>query len=301
MAEVYVNPDREAHWYYPDGTPCHKLKAKGETVDGTGMRNVDVRDALELGLYPSVTNALGVVYKPGLELWKQNQLVLAALDYSASRSSDTYVSAPREQQAAWIIARANEPSDRGKDMGTRMHKAIDLWLKRKFTELTHIDEDIADFLDGFVMWFNSSGIEATKSEVAKASEFYGFGGTFDLFGNIPHAEGEVPVDWKTQDFDCVCDDRRRCRKKHPRHYPEWGCQLAAYDVLETMALSDGAASVAISNVVPGLIDLHFYDEDENRGNWLSFLTALRLWYSKLGKGWRLPRPEFMVREEEMLS
>ena len=67
------SPD-SAHWYQRDGVPLHTvLSAKGEP------RPTTLRDARKLGLLPSVTNILGVIAKPGLTSWLQEQAVLAAL------------------------------------------------------------------------------------------------------------------------------------------------------------------------------------------------------------------------------
>jgi len=67
------SPDA-AHWYQRDGRPLHTvLSAKGEP------RPTTLRDARKLNLLPSVTNILGIIAKPELTAWLQEQAVMAAL------------------------------------------------------------------------------------------------------------------------------------------------------------------------------------------------------------------------------
>lgn len=72
---ILVPRESASHWYFPDGSPLHEV----ERADGKGTRPTNLRDARKLGLYPSVTNILSVLAKPGLNAWKQEQAILAAL------------------------------------------------------------------------------------------------------------------------------------------------------------------------------------------------------------------------------
>ena len=72
---VIVPRESASHWYFPDGTPIHEVPR----ADGKGTRPTSLRDARKLGLFPSVTNVLGVIAKPALDAWKQEQAILAAL------------------------------------------------------------------------------------------------------------------------------------------------------------------------------------------------------------------------------
>ena len=62
------------HWYGKDGSPRYTVTAK----DGSD-RPTTLRDARKLSLVPSVTTILKVAAKPGLEMWKLEQMLLAAL------------------------------------------------------------------------------------------------------------------------------------------------------------------------------------------------------------------------------
>ncbi len=72
---IIKSADSESgHWYAADGSPTYKIIGKNGKE-----RNTTVRDARELGLKPSVTTILGIIGKPGLNTWLQQQVLLAAL------------------------------------------------------------------------------------------------------------------------------------------------------------------------------------------------------------------------------
>lgn len=64
---LIVPRESASHWYFPDGTPLHEVPR----ADGKGQRPTSLRDARKLGLFPSVTNVLSILAKPGLDAWKQ--------------------------------------------------------------------------------------------------------------------------------------------------------------------------------------------------------------------------------------
>ena len=64
-----------SHWYLPDGRPFYEIGRK----DGSGNRPVTLADARKVFALPSVTNVLGVLAKPGLDAWRVEQGIIAAL------------------------------------------------------------------------------------------------------------------------------------------------------------------------------------------------------------------------------
>ena len=115
----FVRDQTNSHWYTREGVPLHEVpRASGE-----GMRPTDVRDAKRLGLLPSVTNILGGLAKPGIDAWKRNQLVSAALALPRLEGE------PDADYAARLIEQAEAPSIKGSDFGTRLHQGIEDWLR----------------------------------------------------------------------------------------------------------------------------------------------------------------------------
>jgi hypothetical protein len=70
MATIIARSAEAVHWYRQDGGPQYTVKAK----DGSD-RPTTLRDARKLNLVPSVTTILKIAAKPGLEAWKQEQMV----------------------------------------------------------------------------------------------------------------------------------------------------------------------------------------------------------------------------------
>ncbi len=62
------------HWYERDGTPRYEILGANKV-----MRNTTLRDARKLNLVPSVTTIIKEAAAPGLERWKMQQLLMAAL------------------------------------------------------------------------------------------------------------------------------------------------------------------------------------------------------------------------------
>ena len=72
------------HWYSKDGSPRYTIEGK------TGVRATTLRDARKHDLVPSVTTILNLLAKPGLDNWKQEQVLLSALDHlQTNNSSDS--------------------------------------------------------------------------------------------------------------------------------------------------------------------------------------------------------------------
>ena len=74
MATIIARSAEAVHWYGKDGSPRYTVKAK----DGSD-RPTTLRDARKHGYLPSVTTILKIAAKPGLEAWKLNQMMMAAL------------------------------------------------------------------------------------------------------------------------------------------------------------------------------------------------------------------------------
>ena len=78
-------------------------------------RPTTLRDARKLGLLPSVTNILGVIAKPELTAWLQEQAVMAALTLPrmAGESEDAF--------AKRVVADSQTTRDGAADFGTAFH------------------------------------------------------------------------------------------------------------------------------------------------------------------------------------
>jgi hypothetical protein len=101
------------HWYGQDGSPQYTL------IGANGKeRPPTLRDARKLGLVPSVTSVIRCAAAPGLERWKQEQVLMAAL---------TLPRRPDEPEADWlrrVVQDSQEQGRRAAERGTAIHAAI---------------------------------------------------------------------------------------------------------------------------------------------------------------------------------
>ena len=135
-------PD-SAHWYQRDGSPCHCVAATG-----TGLpRPTTLRDARKLGLLPSVTNILGVIAKPALTSWLQEQAVLAALTLPrlAGESEDAF--------ARRVVSDSLTTRDGAADFGTAFHAGAE-----RVANTLEVDDEhpAAAWLRHFRVWYQGN-------------------------------------------------------------------------------------------------------------------------------------------------
>jgi len=188
------------HWYAADGSPAYTIIGKNGKE-----RNTTVKDARELGLFPSVTTIMGVMAKPGLNTWLQQQVLLAAL---------TLPRLPDEAEADWLTRVMQDAKSTGRDAadrGTRMHGVLESFYRSAEPSVwpDYVIETDRTMLEHF----------GQKSWIAETSAAdYGYAGKVDLW--CPEGDGIV-IDFKTKEgsLDKVAV------------YHEHLMQLAAYRVL----------------------------------------------------------------------
>ena len=190
------------HWYLPNGDTAYRIVGKNGKE-----RNTTVKDARELGLLPSVTTIIGCAAKPALDVWKQQQAILAAL---------TLPRLDGESEEDWlsrVVADSKETAKQAAERGTQIHGVIEA-----FYEGVYLPE-----LPAYVRVVEST-INAHFGQqlwVAEKSFAHGgYGGKCDLISRPhfhPKTDGFV-IDFKTTEKDVDKLD----------YYFEHTMQLAAY-------------------------------------------------------------------------
>jgi hypothetical protein len=244
------SPD-QAHWYQRDGVPLHTvLAANGDP------RPTTLRDARKLGLLPSVTNILGVVAKPELTAWLQEQAVLAAL---------TLPRLPGEAEDAFarrVVADSLSPRDGAADFGTAFHHGA-----QRVAESLEVDpaHPAAEWLKLYQDWFQANCVRLLWTERVLINFGRGYAGTADLLLEHQH-HGLTLVDLKTQNVKTG---------RGPSTYRSWGYQLAAYRAAQ-------AQRVTCMNLIVNSKEPHPpveapWSDEEMRRCWEGFDAALKLW------------------------
>lgn len=236
------------HWYTRDGSPMYTVEA----VKG-GQRPTTLRDARKLNLVPSVTTVLNVAAKPGLNVWLQRQVLLAALTLPKVANETEEVFIER------IIEDSKEQARAAANAGTDIHASIQGFYEGRVvtTHETHVKSCVREIEDYF-------GMQPWISERPFAHEL-GYGGKVDL-----HSPNGIVVDIKTKEFfDLSKVDA----------YDEHLIQLSAYRVGLGMPEARGA-NVFVSRSKPGLVKIVEWTEEDLQRGWKMFVALLTFWQLK---------------------
>lgn len=249
-----VTPDQAAHWYTREGLPLYTVAKK----DGT-PRNTTLADARKLNLVPSVTGVLGVIAKPALDAWKQEQAILSAL--TLPRLPDE----ADEDFARRVVKDSKEQVGNAADKGTEVHAFCESWLlatDEAERDATVLPVGLETVCLNWAKWAREAlDLEDFTVEEAFAHPI-GYGGRADYSGGDAYGQDAV-FDWKTQFVKTG---------KKPNFYETWGLQLAAY----AAAINPGARrySVVIStNPDNPVVECHQWEGD----SFSVFLSALEIW------------------------
>jgi hypothetical protein len=239
------------HWYTKEGTPAYT------TIGKTGERATTLRDARKLGLLPSVTTINGMLSKAGLDTWKQQQVLLAAL--TLPRLAD-------EPESDWLARVMQDSKATGREAaerGTAIHGII-----QGYFEQMYMPEKPA-YLDAIDSTLNSAfGNQPWLSE-RSFGHALGFGGKCDLMAKPINGQGTgFIVDFKTKDTDLDKVDV----------YFEHEMQLAAYR--EGLGLPTARCAIVFVNGTTNQVKLVEVEESKLQNGWECFQHLLRVYQIK---------------------
>jgi len=251
---MIVRASESQHWYTKTGDPAYTVKNK----EGH-QRPTTLRDARKLGLVPSVTTIIKCAASPGLEAWKLQQMMLAAL---------TLPRAPEETEESFISriqADSKEQAKMAAERGSEVHAALE-----SFFETRHVTSKFSPAVLGTeTEIFKVFGDVTWSAE--KSFAVRGFGGKVDLHSK----DGQgVVIDFKTKEFTSETLDKAQGFDEHLM-------QLAAYRVgLEIPQAR--CANVFVSVTEPGLVVVREWDQEDLDRGWKMFNSLLEFWYAKSG-------------------
>jgi hypothetical protein len=253
MTTIIARSAESVHWYGQDGSPQYTVKAK----DGSD-RPATLRDARKFNLVPSVTTVMKIMAKPGLDVWKNEQLLLAAMTLPRKETET------EKEFIARIVADSKETGKQAAEKGTRIHESIERWYAGD-RSIEHIDTAKA-FEMAVFEHFKTDPFEKWKTEISFTSPL-GFGGKVDLHTTTGLG---IVIDAKTKDFGP--DDKVEA-------YDEMLMQLAAYrQGLERP--NARCANVFASRTHPGLIKIVEWSEEDLQKGWEMFQCLLKFWKIK---------------------
>ena len=260
---IIVPRESASHWYFPDGTPLHDVPR----ADGKGERPTSLRDARKLGLFPSVTNVLGVISNPGLAAWKQEQAILAAL--TLPRHEDE----PLDDFARRVVTDMASEVKSAADRGSAVHAAIEGYAQGGWLPE---DKEIARLFEPARQWFDAEVIQVHSVEIAAGNPEWGYAGRVDLVATLRSSGRPTVIDFKTQKVR-----RDKAGNFKPLLHDTWPLQLEAYRqalICRDKGLADAAiASVVIGSTEPMPVVVKVWDDADKAGFFRAFLAARDLW------------------------
>lgn len=236
------------HWYDKDGKPTYTV------VGANGKeRPTTLRDARKLGLYPSVTSVIRLAAAPGLERWKQTQVLHAALTLPKidGETEDAYL--------ARIWQDSKEQARKASERGTAIHASVQAYF-----EGNQPDEVYWEHCKGTRNAVNEWIVDTTWKAEQSFVHRFGFGGKCDL------STTGLVIDFKTKEFDA--DTKLQTWDEH-------AMQLAAYRVGLGMPEAR-CAIVYVSVTVPGLARVMELSQDDLKQGWGMFQGLLAYWQEK---------------------
>ena len=240
-----------AHWYTRSGEVAYTVTAK----DGN-QRPTTLRDARKLSLVPSVTTIIRCAAAPGLEYWKVQQAIMAALTLPKvdGESEEAYLSR--------ILSDSKEQARKAAERGTAIHAAV---------QGHYEGEPPSEEFFPHVQAADKALYEWTQWKEWRAEESFahplGFGGKVDL-----RATSLFLADAKTKEFD-------EAGAKTLKTWDEHAMQLAAYRHGLGMDKAR-CAIVYVSTTTPGLAKLIEIPEEELQKGWKCFYSLLHFWQAK---------------------
>lgn len=261
---ILVERQAPSHWYLRDGTPFHEIARS----DGKGNRPVRLSDARKVLALPSVTKVLNILAKPGLDAWKIEQGIMAAL--TLPRPAEE----PLDSFAHRVVEDMTEQVSKAADFGSAIHAACEVYATAK--ELP-TDAGLLPYIEGWREWFDANVERVQGLETVYVNHEHGYARRVDMVALLKDI-GWAVVDFKTQKIK-----RGAKGDAKPGFYETWPLQLAAYQqaILRSGRKNIKAlVSVVIDSAQPGPVHVNVWANgfEQNTPDYFkAFWAALQLW------------------------
>lgn len=252
-----VSARTNAHFYYPDGSPCYEVEMK--TKPGQ-MRPATIADARKLNLLPSVTNVISLLNREMLNAWRIEQAIWSAirLPRFGGESEDDF--------ARRIVIDADSQTERARVIGSELHEACERYVTLR--ELPG-DPVIARLFEPTRKWWDENCEEAYYCETPVVGD--GYAGRVDCKAKL-RGIGTAIIDFK---------GRKYGKDGKAGTYDEDCLQLSAYRIADsiTRPCADKCVSLLINNVPeqePALT-VHVWSDDDCDRYYAAFLAIKQAW------------------------
>lgn len=223
-----------------------------------GERPTTLRDAKKNNWVPSVTTIMQVAAKPGLDRWKRDQLLEAAMEIEYCSWSDDADVYKRQ-----VVARSTQKSEEAAKRGTELHDALEhYYLTGELGEDKEFIEPAIQLIDEHftkIKWFPEESF----------AHLSGFGGKVDLYSTVTDG---------MHNYHYVLDFKTKSDASKMKAYDEHRMQLAAYaDGLGLYLPKTKYYNLFIGTQQPGEVLLIEHSPEEMHRARLMFYHLLRYW------------------------
>lgn len=235
------------HLYAKDGSPLYEVPYADPKK---GMRKATLGDARKCGAVPSVTEIIKVMAAPGLERWKINEAIMAALTYPRDLEDTDEIFLKK------VMHDSKEKAKIAADKGTEIHHAIERAFQGRLVDSQYFE--LAHHVKSEVL--KKYGADHHWIPERCFADPLGFGGMADLHSPC------VPIlaDFKTK-------EELKPRMAYDNHV----MQLAAYRV--GLKLPEDTLLVNIFVGWNGEVVFHEWSREEAERGLDGFLRCFELW------------------------
>jgi len=258
------------HWYDLTGKPCHTQPTKSKTAKNP-TRPTRVSDAKEQKLLPSVSTYLRVLSNPGLDRYKQMEVVKACYNCLPGAGETL------EEYTGHILEKSLEDASGAAGLGSQIHKALEALFKEPLLYypkapivLTDGSKcDCAVFVEPAVKLVAELDSPVIEAEAVLVHPAYGYAGTTDLI------LGRGILDFKSK--------RTKPGVKiepNESHVIQIAAYTAALNVRRgsnQIPGEDEGFNLYISTTEPGRVELVHWDYYALAAAWEVFTNCLSIW------------------------
>lgn len=280
---------KNTHWYTREGEPFYEIENKSKPGE---MRSPTVRDARKLRLVPSVTGICNMVVKHGLQDWKYDQYINAAVQVVLERrlTGEAVMDVDSKILKSVydeIVERGQHIAATAANLGGRVHDAI---LEGDLRNIVVTDPEMQPYRETYMKWHADmiGMVDAcyfTETSFAVPNKY---GGRVDMAFDAK-SEGLVIADLKTR--------KTKPGEKIPRYITD-GYQLVAYcNAIYPRKRKIKLWNIVISTTEPGRIEV--IDWTPRRSElWRGFKACYELWVQEHNYDPRTWQPKEDKKEGE---
>jgi len=242
-------PSEGGHWYDAEGNPQYTIVGKNGKERATTLR-----DARKFNYYPSVTGITDIIDKPGLDNWKLNQMLMAALTLPQKPGESVDVDAFAKR----VVEDSKQHAEQARQKGVLIHGKVEKWFGPEFIPATDEHFNLCVAVEFAINeHFGEPKVWSTEKTF---SHPLGFGGKVDLFCE------DVIIDIKTKEFG---------KDSLPGAYDEQLWQLSAYKF--GLWLPEARAANVFVSTTEELVHIHEWTREELIRGWEDFKAILEVW------------------------